>query len=1450
MASKSDILTFRESLDKICKIPDKIISVYTLEQHVWAGGHLDPEAFRKRMPELKTIQEFQIDPVRHFLNDIFRKMAAPYRPDQVGDPIGQGYWIQAEFGSGKSHLLCFLASLALGSKDSWELVREKEQKIGRGKRESLYRFWEEGLESKSSAPNRGIFVIIKTLVGSGGKRAGSVGGGSGGSLIDYILDAAKEQLQKELGKNISLYPVELLADRFIDEDLDRYRKDLTKFLRDSRYFAEDEFQDVDEFIREIQEDRTPDYKKDCGDKLWCFYDEYLKVRPKIDADLEEVLKHMVKAIMAEGYSGVLLLLDEVSLFMKDRDDTQRTEDEKTLLVLSNRLTRVHSLPIWTVCAAQQAIESKMGAKNIIADDRLKLVPLLKDEKDYYDIVLSRVREIVQPEAITSYYSYYKHGFTWSDAIGEDEFGRFFPFHKPAIEVLRAITYELTTTRSAIHFLHQTLKYQMKIKGTELIRLWDFFDEALTYEEDPSGTYAGIKALRASKDTEYRIYETCKKQIDSVTKGTLKVYRDRSIKTLQTLFLYYVSRTRQQGLSPEEIANSVLVERGPDATAIENIQHYETIAENLSRELQQIVVNHDEDNRPRFRFDPVITTRNPKREFEKARMEAESNLLMQHEAWNHLLALDEWPVRTRQMTIDLSNGVSSIFRDIAPFIGPWEDRSKARAGPQNLSVNWQNRQIAGRIEMLELGRVVSDGLILPAISSPETDLDFAAFIGTKPLDQSTINRILLMRNDPRVIIWSPDDLTAEEKDRLLDFAAYRKMVNDNQGKDSEDAIAIINWVAEQLQTDIGRIKKIVDSSYDRGRMDALNNSSMDFYVAGELSSILTPIVDRVLRAAYDSRDIEFKGNLVFTKDDGIKVINGIVKTGQIAKGAKQDKNVSAALNFGPGLKIVKKGEDRVLDTSANSHTSDILSFIESKSGESGQPISIDTLMKNFMGIGGPHGKNYGLSSKMVQIYLLSLVFQGKIRIILGPKSGLSSSSIDYSNIMSTDFTARVLDSMQEVQRLAKPENWEILRPYVEKLLGHDLKNTNDDAIISGYRKDLIELFEKERHRSLEVLKRSKELFSLLASANPFEMEIEQVASFFANDLSDGKDIEAILYGLDQTFGYRVFKELKINQMEIDDLANRLNNYRKIERFIELERELEATKNYSSYPLPDEVELSSLKEMQKALSLKLMNLQPYIDSEVKLSSDLIGRDPPQAEESGTLRSLIREYTIKYAAMHDTVMSRIDEDRSTILDLLDSDEMKVLSILEDVTAIQHSDLAEIKTELEKLSKEIFSCPDQSRSSIDRDLKMKPEHSCGLSFSNASERLCSSAEGSEKARKIFDDAINRKVGFFSSPGIKERLRQGESEPEIAGLLECQNSGEIKSYLMDTCLQDPAFINKINKYLKRILVKSVRFADFKPEIRTVERDQIEELVNSFRKFLEDQFEDVDADSSQMLQLE
>jgi hypothetical protein len=820
----------RASLDTICKVPETIISVYTLEKHVWTDSDESPNQLSRatRKPETQTVEEFQINPVRSFLNDILRLMAAPYRPEHRDEQIGQAYWIQAEFGSGKSHLLCFLATLALGDESIWDLIHQKEQNAGRGKRDSLYQFWEAGLQAKSSSGKKGIFVVVKTLVGSGG---GTVGLAQDNQrLVNYILDATREQLLLELGKNVSLYPSEILADRFLKDDYARYRNDLKKFLHDRRFFEEDEFEDIDEFMCELQSNKAPEYKRSCGEKLWRFYDEYLKMRPHLETETEDVLKHMVEVILAEGYSGVLLILDEVSNFMKNRSDELRVDDEQTLVVLANRLAKIHNLPIWTVCAAQQAIESKMGVKNIIADDRLKLVPLLNEnDNGYYDIVLARVREIVDPHAINNYYLHYKYRFTWPAAIGEAQFRHFFPFHKPALEVLRAITGELTTARSAIHFMHQTLKHQVKIQGTHLISLWQLFDEAVNYEEDPSGVNAGLASIKTKRELEHKAYEACKRQIDGQTKGTLKFYRDRAIKTLQTLFLYHVSHTRQQGITAEEIANAVLEERAMESTTQENIEHYENIADHLKRELRQVVETRDEENKSRYRFDPVFTGIDPRLEFQKARDEAEATKKMQEEAWDFLLRLSKWPVKTRQMTIDLANESKSLFYTI-------EDTSTLYMKNQNFDIIWQGRYIAGTIGMYDM--LYAERPSLPPIQSDQTDHDFAIYISTRPLSTAQVEKWLQLRNDPRILIWTPAVLHADEHSLLCDLAAYRELIRKWEGKDSEEAVTIIQWVANTLQTQMGKIAKIVDRAYERGQINGTETRNMDFRVAGELKGILT------------------------------------------------------------------------------------------------------------------------------------------------------------------------------------------------------------------------------------------------------------------------------------------------------------------------------------------------------------------------------------------------------------------------------------------------------------------------------------------------------------------------------------------------------------------------------------------------------------------------------------
>ncbi|MCF7634650.1 MAG: hypothetical protein LLF82_000114 [Dehalococcoides mccartyi] len=1446
MSNIEDLFTARKNLAEICTIPDKIISVYSLEKHVWSDSN--SEASRKaRKPELQTIEEFQLDPVRPFLTDILRNIAAPWKKERRDNPVGQGYWIQAEFGSGKSHLLCCLAALALGRKEAWEIVKRKEETSGRGKRESLYRFWEEGIEAKSKEGTKGIFVIVKTLVGSGG---GTVGlNDKGRRLSEYILDAAKEQMQIELGKNISLYPVELLADRFITEDMERYRKDLAKFLRDPKYFDEDEFIDVDEFIRTIQQNKTPEYKRSCGNKLWRFYTEYLKVQPQIAAETEDILKHMTETILAEGYSGILLVLDEVSLFMKNRDEDQRTDDEKTLVVLSNRLAKVHNLPIWTVCSAQQAIESKMGVKNIIADDRLKLVKLLEEDKDYYDIVLARVRKIKEPAAISNYYLHYKKGFTWPNSIGESDFRHFFPFHKPAIEVLRAITYELTTTRSAIHFMHQTLKHQIKQEGRELIRLWELFDEAVRYEEDPSGVHAGLVAIKTKRETDYRAYEACKRQIDGLTKGYLKVHHDKGVKVIQTLFLYHIARTRQQGITPEEIANSVLIERDADANPDENNQHYETIADNLRKELRQIVQTFDEEKRPRYRFDPVFTGVDPRDEFSKARDEAESNEAMQKDAWEHLLALKEWPIRTRQMTIDLSSGVRSIFRDIAPFFTSWEDRGE-RAGDQNLDIVWEGRQITGRVAMRDFGRIFSESQVLPPIESDQTDLDFSVYISSRPVAESTVEKLIERRKDPRVILWTPAELTQEERDRLIDFAAYRKLVSDWQGKETEDAVTVINWVSNALQSELAKIVKIVDNSYTRGRVDALNNTQMDFRVAGELAAILTPLVDRVLTAAYVSRDIKFDPPFIFRKEEGVKIINGIVKTGYIPKGAKPNQNISAAQNFGFGLNIMKKSAEKELDISDNTYAQDMWSFIDDKLADDGQSMKADTIYKNFMGIGGP--KDYGLTRRMVQIYILCLVRKGRVRLTVSSKAGLATSTIDYSNLADVDFSTKVLDSLVEIQKVAKPENWEVLRPYAEKLLGTEITATQDDAEISKYRARLQQLFKQEKDTSSRTLIRAQSLFDTLKTKNPYEVELGQVAKLFSSNVEGGDDIHLILYALKEAMGYQAFDANAADTSEVDDLANRLKNYRDIRGFLEYETDIRAANAYCSVATGNFEQLGNARQLIDTIRNKMTRLKDYIDSDVKLKTELVGHFPPLEGETDTIAAMIREYSSVYLPMHESVIDKLDTARKNIQDTITGTNISALEILDGITALQPSSTTQLKAYLTQLGNQLFMCQTSSRASIEDQLRNNPIHECGLSFTNAVTYVQEAEKAEARVKQLLDETFERKMEVFFNAAVRERLEQGKGEPCIAQLLGCKNTGELRVYMIKAALENPDFINIINKFLKRIIVKRVKIADFKPESGTIQKNQVGKVTAEFSKFLETRFDESekDGDSITMLQFE
>ncbi len=1411
----------RLTLDQLCDVPEVIIDVYVVERHIWKGGTIDDEteSKRNRQAELRTVEDFLIDPVRSLLNDVLRQLAAPYDPNRKDNPIGQGWWIQAEFGTGKSHLLAFIGALAIGDEKAWAIVMVLETKNRKGKRESIYQFYEDGLAKKSSGKKKGIFVAVKTLVGQGGGTIGVTD--TGRKLTEYILDAVQDQYLAENGKPISVYPVEVLADRF-ESELEMYRKPLAKFLKDPTFFDEEEQEDIEQFLDDLRNSKNPTVRRDCGQKLWQFYKEFLKTTPDIPMEAEAVLKHTVETLLADGYEGLLLILDEVSLFMKNRTDAQRVEDEKTLVVLSNRLAKTYCLPVWTICSAQQALESQMeGSKNIIANDRLKNVALLQDESNFYDIVLTRVRTLTKPDAIEPYFEDYRRGFTWPEAIGTEKFKRFFPFYPPAIDVLRAVSYNLTTVRSSVHFMHTTLKSQRKAKSNELISLWQMFDDVVSYEEDPSGTTAGIAAISSKFSAEYKAYQAGRRIIGQATRGRLKVYASRCEKILKTLFLYHIAKMQPNGLSVEEIMNSVMEwadhDKGRNADVKDNLDHYEVLLDELDKELPQV-----KKVGKNFVFTPEGGGIDVKELFQKARTQAESNQAQQRDAWNQLLALDGWEVKTSLMNLDLARNQKSIFRGIAP------------AEQKDVEIDWHGRKIKGRVYMRDLLDIASRNQLLPPINTAGTDHDFAVFISNRPCGDK-VTDLATRTGDCRNLFWTPAPLAPQERDRLLDFAAYRELVKDYQGKDTEEAKDVVQWVANRLKDEIGSIAKIVVDSYDRGQISATEHSEMTFTCQGELVAILGPLVGHVLNGVYLSKQIEFDAPAPFNDAEAIKVINGVVKTGDIPKGTKPNQYTSAADNYGYALGIMKKDGTKRLNTQGNEFVEDLEQWIDTHCGASSQQITVETICKNFTGVGGPNDKNYGLSRRMIDIYLLCLVREGKLRVILSGKGAATAETIDYTNIDDLTFNAALLNSMARIQRLKAPEGWPVLAPYAAILLHDDsLKQIQKDADITAALDRLRRWRDASKPEMDALIGRLDDLMSEIQQANPVADTLASWQVFLSARIDDTDVISHLLNALDTAFGYTCYAQQQSTTTELDDLATRQKTWERADAFCRHEQRIRAAYRYAQLVVEKSGPVGQLKDKLRSLRKKLDNIGDLMESEAKLQSQLLD----------LLDTIQSTYKTRYLQAFDEVTGKCEQVCTEIDRLPDCDPFKAIAELVKIEALGTVNVAALKAEVNGHKDRLFQSA-MDRNGVDAGLKHRPQpEGCPLHIDQADSLVAAAEQALEQARAEVHAALLNIASLLLQPSLKALLEQGKNEPFIADVLAASSDEALAETLAQCIPADPAHAKLLAKYLKKIVVKVVHLQDFRPSKTKVEKADIETVVGEFRRFLETALDDRDGKQS------
>lgn len=146
-----------------------------------------------------------------------------------------------------------------------------------------------------------------------------------------------------------------------------------------------------------------------------------------------------------------------------------------------------------------------------------------------------------------------------------------------------------------------------------------------------------------------------------------------------------------------------------------MDHYEILLDELAKEIPQIKKSGNN-----FVFTPDGGGIDVKEMFQKARGHAENNEVQQRDAWNQLLSLDGWEIKTAMLNLDLAWNTKATFRSIAP------------AEQKDLDVEWRGRTIKGRVYMHDLLEIASKGNALPPINTADTDHDFAVFISNHPV----------------------------------------------------------------------------------------------------------------------------------------------------------------------------------------------------------------------------------------------------------------------------------------------------------------------------------------------------------------------------------------------------------------------------------------------------------------------------------------------------------------------------------------------------------------------------------------------------------------------------------------------------------------------------------------------------------------------------------------------
>lgn len=827
------------------------------------------------------------DEVRQLVEDYVITPAIEHELPRILEDVKQvfdrgeeyGRFIHGSFGSGKSHFLTMLSLLLEGAAPAWKKFRP------------LFK----SADHEAWLGNAGLLVVRIHMLSVRGKNTG----------LDRAIYEAFNTALKRRGKA----EFEFLNVDAIFEEIRREAKEYGDIVW-KRLAAAGVVGSREDF--ETLAAGSPQRRERLA-REWLKYKGRDAADAGIDPRWSEGLKRMATHAKAQGFGGIVLMIDEFLLWLAEKSGQEFVQEINNLNVIVDHNTGQRTVPIFAFVARQRNLqeffpdlvdESKIHEHIDHHAKRFEITKL--QDVELRHIVKGRVLRpkdtAAVAEAVGGLSKRHEKVLPGLLAGGDIEYLRdVYPFHPALIEMLVDVTSLMQRERSALRLL-----YELLVLHYPNLPLGEFLPVGSAFAAIfPESGVEASKKVEVMQDVHHQYYSRLAPAMQKMAEertGELNAERQRALdQIVKTVLLAEVSpRLKQGGLTIERLVqlNSVDVEG-------ETFRSRVRVAETDLLALSQLVPDLQILGQGKTAIVRYVLGRvSLGAVLVRARSKVDGNVAKQFEIF--------WKALKRALEIESSRG----FEEGGANEGDWE-------------LTWRGTKRRGRIKLGNVRELSYDDFV-PPDGAFRVLIDYPWDEPGHTVDEDRLRAANVRKNKGllHTVCWLPRHMTPAEIGVLTELAAVRYLLSPPGQEElletlgSQDRAKILDQAGIREKTLAGQLDELLKEVYvHHGEFHALI-SDVD---SNRPRETLSENLEHIATLLMDRRYPQHPTFLAEPKKQDLEtLLKWMVEAGETNVSVPYDDNTGKVLRtLGQPLELANLGQTKAMLRLDSRYIKDVL-----------------------------------------------------------------------------------------------------------------------------------------------------------------------------------------------------------------------------------------------------------------------------------------------------------------------------------------------------------------------------------------------------------------------------------------------------------------------------------------------------------------------------------------------